>query len=213
MVERRQLGRGGAALRFIDEFEHGFGWVPEGDKLRRTSHALVEDGRVWLVDPIDGEGLDDRLRATGRPAGVIQLLDRHERDGAALASRLGVQLHLVPTKPVGPFEFVPVMGWSKWREVALWWAEQRVLVCADALGTVGYFRAKGEVLGVHPFLRILRPPRALARLPADRVLVGHGSGAETVGGEAVRRAVRTARRGLPSALRNTFRAGDRDPVR
>ena len=35
-------------------------------------------------------------------------------------------------------------------EVAAWIPELRALVVADALGTVGYFRAPGEQLGVHP---------------------------------------------------------------
>jgi glyoxylase-like metal-dependent hydrolase (beta-lactamase superfamily II) len=206
VVERRQLGRGGAALRWLDEFEHGFGWVPQDDKLRRTSHALIADG-VWLVDPVDGDALDDRVRAAGEPAGVIQLLDRHARDCTAVAARLGVQHHVVPRQRVGPFAFVDVMQWSKWREVALWWSDQRVLVCADALGTIGYFRARNEDIGVHPFLRLLKPPKALAELPADRVLVGHGSGVTTTGGAAVREAVRTARRRLPAALAHAVRSG------
>jgi hypothetical protein len=207
VVERRQLGRGGAALRWVDEFEHGFGWIPEDDTLRRTSHALIVDRAVWLVDPVDGDGLDARVRAAGEPAGVIQLLDRHERDCTTVAGRLGVRHHVVPREPVGPFAFVDVIQWSKWREVALWWPDERVLVCADALGTIGYFRAKREEIGVHPFLRILKPPKPLAGLPARRVLVGHGAGVTTTDGAAVREAVRTARRRLPAALAHAVRPG------
>ena len=160
---------------------------------------------MWLVDALDGDGVEERVRAAGEPAGVIQLLDRHARDCAALAARLGVPHHVVPREPLGPFAFVPVMRWRKWQEVALWWADAKVLVCADALGTVGYFRATGEEVGVHPLLRMSKPPRRLAALPAERVLVGHGTGVTTTGGADVRRAVRTARRGLPSALVNAFR--------
>ena len=51
---------------------------------------------------------------------------------------------------------------KRWQEVALWWPERRVLVTADALGTVAhYFTLGGERLGVHPLLR-LTPPRQLA---------------------------------------------------
>ena len=100
------------------------------------------------------------MRALGEPAGVIQLLDRHERDCAAFARRLGVPHHVVPFEDVGPFEAMPVVRRSRWREVALWWPERRVLVCADALGTVPhYFALGGERLGVHPLLR-LTPPRS-----------------------------------------------------
>lgn len=38
--------------------------------------------------------------------------------------------------PDWPFEIVPLVRRFRWDEVALWWPERRVLVCADALGTV-----------------------------------------------------------------------------
>src|SRR5204862_2343114 len=68
----------------FDEFEHGFGWIAD-EFMQRCSHALVADGRVWLIDALDRDGLDVRVRGAGAPAGVIQLLDRHHRDCAALA--------------------------------------------------------------------------------------------------------------------------------
>ena len=49
------------------------------------------------------------------------------------------------------------------------------LVVPEALGTVSYFRAPGERLGVHPMLRAL-PPRSLREYDAERLLVGHGEG-------------------------------------
>ena len=61
-------------LRFCDDFEDGFGWIAD-EFLRRCSHALVADGRVWLIDALDGNELEDRIRSAGAPAGVIQLLD------------------------------------------------------------------------------------------------------------------------------------------
>ena len=63
----------------------------------------------------------------------------------------------------------------RWREVALWWPERRTLVVADALGTIAYFTAGREPLGVHPLLRLF-PPRQLARFDPEHVLVGHGDG-------------------------------------
>ena len=47
---------------------------------------LRTGGGVWLTDVVDGPGIDKRIRALGEPAGVVQLIDRHERDGAAVAS-------------------------------------------------------------------------------------------------------------------------------
>ena len=188
------------SIRFVDELEDGFGWT-ETERMRRTSHALAVDGRVWLTDPIEGEGVEERIRALGDPAGVIQLIDRHNRDGATLAARLGVPLHVVPSSlPGTPFQFLPVLQGRWWKEVALWWPERRILVCADALGTVPFFRAGDEPAGLHPFFRLKRP-RALAGLGVEHLLVGHGEG---IHGEAasvaVDDAVRNGRRRFPRWL-------------
>ena len=56
--------------------------------MARGSHALVHDGRVWLIDPVDSEGDVERAVGDNEPAGVIQLLDRHNRDNAAIADSL-----------------------------------------------------------------------------------------------------------------------------
>ncbi|HWG56198.1 MAG TPA: hypothetical protein VNT58_06710 [Gaiellaceae bacterium] len=164
------------SVRFIDEIDGAVGWI-EDAKLQRTAHALAHEGRVWLIDPIEGDGVEERVRALGEPAGVLQLLDRHNRDGAAWAARLGVPLHVAPTEVEGtPFSFLPIARRRFWSEVALWWPERRILVAADALGTIPhYFRLAGERIGVHPLLR-LTPPRALRGLDPEHVLVGHGEG-------------------------------------
>ena len=163
------------AASFCDELEFGFGWLEPG-RVERCSHALRADGRVWIVDPLDAGGVDARIRDLGEPAGVVQLLDRHDRDCAAFAARFGVPLHRVPANlPAAPFDVVGVVGLPGWREIALWWPAERVLVCADALGTASYFRAPGERLAVHPLLR-LTPPRRLRGLEPEHVLVGHGTG-------------------------------------
>jgi hypothetical protein len=186
--------------RFVDESDVGFGWI-ESATMQRSSHALVADGRVWIIDPIEAAGVDERVRAVGQPAGVIQLLDRHTRDCAAFAARFGVPLHVAPAAlPGPPFEFRAVRRNRWWREVALWWPEPRVLVCADALGTIPFFRAGDEPAGVHPFLR-LRPPRSLRGLGVEQLLVGHGEGLLGEGtAAAVEDALRCARRRIPRWL-------------
>ena len=193
-------------MRRCDETDWGFGWLQE-ERLVRTSHALRAEGRVWVFDPVDSPGVEERIRALGEPAGVIQLLDRHRRDSAALAERLGVPLHETPFDgvPGAPFHPVPIVRQRFWREVALWWPEERVLLCGDALGTVGYFVAPGERLGVHPLLRFV-PPRSLSRFGPRHVLCGHGAGVH--GGEAapaLEEALATARRRLPSVWRYGWR--------
>ena len=72
-------------VRFCDEQEWGIGWIAaEPVFMQRCSHALVVDGKVWLIDAVAGDGVEERVRALGEPAGVVQLLDRHRRDCAAL---------------------------------------------------------------------------------------------------------------------------------
>ena len=191
--------------RFCDETEWGFGWVLE-ERLERCSHALLAEGRVWAVDPVDAPGLEERIRGLGEPAGVIQLLDRHGRDSAALAARLRVPRFETPYQgvPGAPFEPILVARRPWWREIALWWPQERVLVCADALGTARYYRAGDERLAVHPLLR-LTPPR-LARFAPRHVLCGHGEGVH--GDEATPalvEALATARRRFPAVALNLVR--------
>lgn len=198
------------ALRF-NEFEHGLEWVPEGDKLARTGHAVLAGGSVWLTDVVDGPGLDERVAALGSPAAVIQLLDRHPRDCAAVAERLGVPLHETPLTDLegAPFVVLPIVKRRFWREIAVWFAKERALVCGDALGSLGYFRAKDEPFGVHPFLRVF-PPKKLQALEPEHILFGHGPGFHgPEAPEALRRAFAKPRRRLPQALLNGLREARR----
>jgi hypothetical protein len=169
--------------------------------MTRTSHALAADGKVWLVDALDWAEAVERAGTLGEPAGVIQLLDRHHRDCAALAKRLRVPHFIAPDDvPGSPFTFVPVMRRRRWRESALWWPEKRTLVVADALGTNSFYTAGKAPLGVHLFLR-LTPPKALAAYEPERILVGHGEGVVGPGATAaLRAALATSRRGLPALL-------------
>ncbi len=199
-------------ISFCDELESGFGWIAaEPPRLERASHALVAGGRVWLVDPVDGEGVEERVRSRGEPAAVLQLLDRHPRDCATLAARLGVPHLRLPFDgvPGSPFEVRRVLDVPGWREAALWWEAEGVLVCVEALGTVSYFRAPDEPLGVHPFLRLYQPRalRDMARCLAPRhVLVGHGAGIHgDAAAAALAPAVRGARRATPRWLRHQLR--------
>ena len=191
--------------RFRDELELGFGWIQD-EFMERCSHALVQEGRVWVVDPVDGPGVEERIRAAGTPAGVVQLFDRHNRDCASLAQRLGVRHHLLPQGSLGPFSCISVKHNRLWHEVALWWPEHSVLVCAEALGTARYYRAGDERLAVHPVLRLAPPRAVLGRLPAETVLCGHGEGVLEGAGSALQDAFSTSRRRIPGQLASAFRA-------
>ena len=192
-------------LRFCDEFDGGFGWIAD-EFMERCSHALVEDGRVWVIDAVDGDGVEERIRAAGTPAGVVQLLDRHNRDCAALAARLGVRHHVVPNGSLGPFACIAVKKSHSWNEIALWWPDRRVLVCADALGSAQYFRAGDERLAVHPLLRVRPASPQIPALQPQIILCGHGEGVLEDAGVALREALSTSRRRIPGQAASAFRA-------
>jgi hypothetical protein len=159
----------------FDEFDGGFSWmVAEG--ARRTCHALADGERVWLIDPVGVPEAIERARALGEPAAVIQLLDRHNRDCASLSQRLGIpHLRLPASVPDSPFALFRVVWRPGWRELGLWWAERRVLVATEAIGTLPLFTVADRPAGMHPLLRLL-PPGALRGYQPEHLLVGHGLG-------------------------------------
>jgi hypothetical protein len=168
--------------------------------MARAAHALAGDGRVWLIDPFDDPGALEAVAGLGEPAGVIQLLDRHNRDCAALAARLGVPHLRLPQAGSGtPFEVLGVISTVGWHEIALWWAERETLVVAEAVGTNPAF-ALGRRAGVHPMLRVLPPRRALTGVSPERLLCGHGRPLQSGGAEALQDAFDHARSDLPRLL-------------
>ena len=187
-------------MRFCDELPFAFSWLVD-EPLTRTAHALSAEGRVWLIDPVDWAPALERIEDLGTPEAVVQLLDRHRRDCASLADRLGVPHVVVPADvPDSPFTCVPVKASRHWRETALWWPETRTLVVAEALGTNPFFRSGSEPVGVH-LLQRLSPPRMLGDLAPEHLLVGHGEGIHGPGAQtALRTALAGSRRRLPRAL-------------
>jgi hypothetical protein len=160
-------------LARVDEHPFGISWQIK-EAWARASHALRVDGRVWIIDPVEHPAAMERIEALGPVAGVIQLIDRHNRDCAAIAGRLEVPHLRVPTEVPGtPLEVVTVLGSRRWREVALWWPEPEVLVVPEMLGTVEAFTAGHGTVGMHPVLRPV-PPKALRGMRPEHLLVGHG---------------------------------------
>ena len=195
------------AVAFVDELDFGFGWLESGSFMRRCSHALAVDGRVWILDAVADDDALERVQALGEPAAVVQLLDRHNRDNVAVAQRLGLPLHVVPqTAPEGaPFEVVPLLRNRFWREVALWFPALRTLVVAEAVGTAQFFRAPEDRVGVSPPLRLFPPKRLLAYEP-EHLLVGHGEGVHEDAAGALRDGIEHARGRTLSWLWAGFRA-------
>jgi hypothetical protein len=195
-------------VRFVDELDFAVGWIaPEPRFMQRASHAIAGGGAVWLIDPVDDDEALERARSLGEPAAVVQLLDRHGRDCAHVAARLGIPHLAVPDlAPAGaPFRVIPVLHRKRWHEVALWFPDLRTLVCADALGTAPYYCARSERIAVSPLLR-LTPPHGLLAVDPAYVLVGHGAGVHEDAAAAVREAVTKARRRIPAWLWSAARA-------
>jgi hypothetical protein len=177
----------------------GLTWV-EQSGMARAAHALVDDRRVWLIDPYEDAQALAAVAELGAPAGVLQLLDRHNRDCEAIAERLGVSLLRLPTNTVGaPLEAISLISNFAWHEVALWWPAKRALVVAEALGTAPAF-ALGRRVGVHPMLRLTPPSKQLERFAPQYLLVGHGEAVESDADQAIHEALTHSRRDLPRLL-------------
>lgn len=176
----------------------GLSWS-ESTGMARAAHAVLDDGHVWLIDPFDDAAAIAAATELGSVAGVIQLLDRHNRDCAALAQRLNVALYKLPAQTTGPFTPIKVIANRAWNEVALWWPQRQALIVPEAVGTVEAF-ALGRRLGVHPMLRLTPPRRQLGTLAPEVLLVGHGAPLQSDAASALREALDRSRGDAPRLL-------------
>lgn len=185
----------------IHEHAAGLTWVLADETMQRACHALAFDGRVWLVDPTDSPEPLERAAALGEIVGVIQLLDRHNRDCDPIAKRLGVPHHKLPDAlPGTPFEVKRVIEQAKWKERALWEPESRTLVVSEGVGSVDAFAVGDGPVGVHPMLRPFGV-NALRGYGPALLLMGHGAPVEgpTTGAE-LSTALDRSRKDLPKLL-------------
>jgi hypothetical protein len=186
-------------LRELAEHPLGVSWVID-DPLLRASHALVDEGRVWLVDPVDAPEALERVATLGEPAGVLQLFVGHPRDGAEIAARLKVPFHVLPdVLPDSPFRVLN-LDLGPWKERALWWPDPRGLVVAESIGTATHYALGPGPAGVH-FMRRAFPPGRLKPFLPEHLLVGHGEPVH--GGNAAAAlldALNRSRRDLPSVI-------------
>lgn len=208
--------------REIDRFEGGVGWIAHPEEiLQRASHALVTEGEsdeseVWVVDPLDADGIDDLLAEIGTVAGVVVLSNHHLRDAAAIANRHGVSIHLphamqgvaetldAPVERVADelghtgYELLTVNFMTGWQEFALYDGE--TLVVSESVGTAPHFLTSEERLGVITLLRLLPPRAAFGGLDPERILLGHGEGVFEEAAAALTDALAGSRRRFPRAL-------------
>jgi hypothetical protein len=173
------------------------------DPAQRASCAIVLDAGTLVVDPVDGDGLDALLAGLPSVIGVVTLLDRHQRDAAAIGERLGAP-RLTPIAlggsgvAVDGVEERSVFERRRWREALLWLPDRRLLVCAETLGTAGFDLAHGgDLLGMHPFARLQPPRAAFAGLDPEVIAVGHGPPLDHDATESMRNVLRRARWQLP----------------
>jgi hypothetical protein len=212
---------GSPDLRVIDRWDDGVGWIAYPDEgMQRASHVIESDGEAWVLDPVDVDGINDLIADVGPVAGVVTCLDRHKRDAAQVARRHDVAVHVpswfdgvakeldAPVErfdhEVGEMTAIRVRNVSAWQEVAL--EAGGTLYVPEAVGTVSFFCAPNERLGVHPLLRPFPPRDALGGLAPERVRVGHGAGVSTDATNALQDALRNARRRLPAAYLNAARS-------
>lgn len=212
-------GDGTTEPRKIDDADDGVGWIAYPDEgMQRASHALATDAGTLLVDPVDADGVEELYADRGEVGGVAILLDRHVRDAEVFADRHDVPVYApswmnVDKKLDGSAdpieEFLADTDYdcidldvSVWDEAIL--TDGETLVVPEALGTVGYFCAGDEPIGVHPMLRLF-PPRSLREYDTRRVRVGHGAGVAAETTMLIRDAVDNARRRLPKAYLGALR--------
>lgn len=93
----------GDEVGVVHRGESGLTWIPYPDtQMERASHAHVEDGDVWLGDPLDAAGLDEELDAPGNVAGIVVLADTHARHADCLPSAI-----------IWPSTSPPVYPWTR----------------------------------------------------------------------------------------------------
>jgi len=185
----------------VDESAVGITWIQD-EPMARASHALVSDGRVWIVDPIEDEEALAKVAELGETVAVFQLLDRHNRDSAKVADRFGVPLVILPDELKGtPFQSIDVVNNRVWKEKALWWQAEQTLVVAEAVGTNSMACPSDAGAGVHIGLRLKPPKQALGTYVPQHLLVGHGDPIHGPGAtKALQEAMDRSRRDFPKAM-------------
>ena len=175
----------------VTSWPEGLSWIAFPDERgQRASHAILTEAGVWLVDPVDVDGLDERVSELGTVAGVVVLQDRHTRDATDVARR-----HEVPVSipdwmslareklesqaeslgselPGTNYTVHRLIETGDWEEAILFNERTNTLVVPEAIGTLPSFGEADSSLGVHPSLD--EPPRALLDWAPTRILVGHG---------------------------------------
>ena len=167
-----------------------------------ASHALLADGGAWVVDPTEAP-VEDRIRALGEPAGVIQLLDRHERACSQFAERPRRARTTASRSRASPNHVrdragaaAPLAG-ERSRSGG---PSGACSVCARrARYGAALLRARRGAAR-RPSVPRATPPRRWAQLEPDHVLCGHGAGVHEEATAAVRDALARIAPPMPRLL-------------
>lgn len=179
-------------LTIVDEWDKGFTWRahPDAD-FQRTSHAIRVDDGIWIIDPMDAAGLDEKLIDLGTPAGVVMLSSIHRRHVDRIAQRHNVDVYVPDWFDEASREFdAPVslitdslvstgfellnLREKPWRQgAALYHPERKTLVVSDSLATTLFSKKEGR-LELFPPARINPSYHPLRNLEVDRLLLSHG---------------------------------------
>lgn len=207
----------------IDRWSGGVGWLAHPDETgERASHAIVTDDGLWLVDPVDAEGVDGLLTEYGDVAGVAVLSNYHARDADAFANRHDVSVHVprgmarVEERVDAPvertdavlgsagFDTVAVEPLSLYEAVVAYRPADGTLIVPDLLSSGSGYPVGDERVGVMLGSRLFPPREVFADVEPERILFGHGRGVFGAADEALDDALDGARRRLPRALVANF---------
>lgn len=206
-------------FREIDRWDHGVGWLAHPhEESRRASHAIRDpaDGSVWLVDPLDADGVDELVATLGDVAGVVVLSGYHARDAGTFARRYGCPVHVpswidrvasridAPTErfagEFAGFSTRRLEPLNAWREAVAYRESDRTLYVPDFLTALPDYRVGDEQVAMNAFARLSPPRETFADLEPRRILFGHGPGVFDDADGALDGAFADARRRFPRAL-------------
>ena len=175
---------------WIWRIEHPDWSPPDGGDRLVTSTCVASGGEVAVIDPIapsaEASDIWGRLDAQ-RPTVAVVIKPDHLRSVDAFVGRYRCRAYGprlfhrddIPRTDLEPVDhgdtlpggLVALYDGRSRSETPLWLPEQRTIVFADALTTLG---GKLQVWGTPPGVDPLPSLRALLRLPFKRVIVSHG---------------------------------------
>lgn len=159
-------------------------------KVDLTSHALLQNEQLWLIDPIEltSAALQEFESSTPPPAGILLTNGNHERDTKFYQQRYHIPVYADSsaaaeiTHPTEPFpdlltgiEVISLPGAGP-GETGFWVAEKRLLILGDILINLGSFSfAPLPVKYATDFKAMQISLQQLTRFDAKWIVFAHGN--------------------------------------